>query len=239
MKNITLLLGVLLGLVAASVGQAETLTVFGDQGYPPMIYSAEGHPSGILVDILKKVSAKTGDTYVLQLFPWKRAYESALAGLGGLIGASYNAERAQLFDYSAKIYDDDIQLVMLAGKEFPFRQLKDLKGKSIGGVIGASYGAAVDDAIAAGVITIERDTTQEGRLKKLLAGRIDAAFIGNGNDGLERLVASDGYLRAHRKDLFVAPKPVNVDPLHLVFAKSMKKTAVLQRFDKALAELRP
>ncbi|MEO7106216.1 MAG: hypothetical protein ABIZ09_07590, partial [Rhodoferax sp.] len=58
---------------------AETLQVYGDDKYPPIIYTADGKPTGVLASLLRQVGERTGDTYALQLFPWKRAYEMARA----------------------------------------------------------------------------------------------------------------------------------------------------------------
>ncbi len=218
---------------------SENLIIYGDDSYAPLVSLENGKPVGILVDILRRVEQKTGDTYQIQLFPWKRALELALAGKGGLLGTSWNKERSLVFDYSAKIYDDDIQLVMLKGKEFPFRNLADLNGKVVGGVIGASYGNAVDSALEKGLFTVERDVSQTARLKKLLTGRIEVALIGNGKAGFERLLASDPYLKSEAARFVVAKTPVAVDPLFLVFLKTQNKRAALERFNAAWAKLAP
>lgn len=104
----------------------------------------------------------TGDQYELKLSPWRRAYELALRGEGGLMGASLTDVRAKVFDFSKAVYDDDIQIVTLKGKTFAFSKLTDLKGKTVDGVNGASYGEEVDKAIAAGLFTLERDVGKVG-----------------------------------------------------------------------------
>ncbi|MDT8990764.1 transporter substrate-binding domain-containing protein [Curvibacter sp. APW13] len=231
----------LLGVLAAGamvLARAENLVVFGDDSYAPVVFMREGKPAGILVRILERAEALTGDHYDIRLSPWKRAYELAARGEGGVMGVSFNHDRARIFDFSKPVYDDDIQVVTLADKTFAFSQLSDLKGKLIGGVHGASYGDAVDAAIAKGLISIERDVGQGGRLRKLLAGRLDAAFIGNGSVGLETAIASEPMLRANREQFAVLPKPLTVDPLHLAFAKSMDKAAAIARFDAAVEKLR-
>lgn len=217
---------------------AETLVVLGDDAYPPVVHVQGGTPSGFLVTILERASALTGDQYDIHLSPWKRAYEMASRGEGGVVGVSFNQERARLFDFSKPIYDDDIQIVTLAGKTFPYARLEDLKGKTIGGVLGASYGESVDKAIASGLFAVERDVSQAGRLRKLLAGRLDAAFIGNGLAGFEGVINSQDDLRASRALFTILPTPLTRDPLHLAFAKSMNKREALDRFDAALDKLR-
>lgn len=185
-----------------------------------------------------RIETLTGDKYDLRLTPWKRAYELALRGEGGITNISFNEERQRIFDFSRPIYDDDIQIVTLRERTFPYATLSDLKGKVIGGLNGAAYGAEVDKAIAAGLFTMERDISQVGRLRKLLAGRQDAAFVGNGHVGFKLIIDSNEELKAQREKFVVLPVPLARDPLHLAFAKSMNKRAVLDRFDAALEIIR-
>lgn len=102
----------------------------------------------------------------------------------------------------------------------------------------AVQGEGVDKAIAAGMFVVERDVGQAGRLRKLLADRLDAAFIGNGVVGFEGVINSQDELQSNRAQFAILPTPLTRDPLHLVFAKSMKKRAALDRFDAALEKLR-
>jgi ABC-type amino acid transport substrate-binding protein len=233
----TICIAMLLGLTVALAAQGETLVVYGDDTYQPVISSQSGKPVGVLVDILRKVSEQSGDSYDIQLFPWKRAYELASMGKGALIGVSKTTERQQIFDFSEPLYNDDIQIVVLKGREFPFTQLADLKGKSLGGVLGASYGEAVDKAIQENLFKVDRDIGQSGRLKKLLAHRMDGALIGNGQAGFESVLASDPLLLAQRHQFLVLKTPLTRDPLYLAAARSMDKKAVIERFNKALREL--
>lgn len=226
----------LLALASASA-HAETLLVYGDDSYPPVIYSASGKPSGVLANLLRQAGERTGDTYELQLSPWKRAYEMARAGRGAVVGVSRTAERLVQFDFSEPLYFDDIQIVVKKGHEFPFNQLSDLKGKTVGGALGASYGETVDAAIKNGLFKVDQDKGQNGRLHKLLSGRVDAAFIGNGTEGFDMAVRDDAELQARREEFVVLATPLARDPLYLATAKSMDKKALLERFNHALHDI--
>lgn len=219
----------------AATVRAEKLVIYGDQAYPPVIYLEQSKALGILPIILARLSKDTGDTYEFRLLPWKRALNESLQGHGAIVGISLNKEREELYDFSESIYNDDLQLVVLKGHEFNFSTLKDLKGKSVGGAFGASYGEAIDHAIAEGVIAMERDPNQFSRLRKLLAGRMDVAIIGNGNAGLQQLLASDPELAVNAGKFVVLPHPLASDPLYLAFAKTMHMKAALARFNKALS----
>lgn len=217
--------------------RAETIPVYGDSGYAPVIYLEDGKAKGTLVDILKAASRRSGDDFEIRLVPWKRAYESSQTGQGALVGVSLTSERSQIFDFSEPIYSDDIQIVVLKGREFPFRQLSDLKGKSLGGVLGASYGDAVDKAIKDGLFAVDRDIGLSSRLLKLLAGRIDGALVGNGQAGFEAALQSSPELLANRSKFNVLKVPLTQDLLYLAIPKSMKKSDVIARFNVALRQL--
>ena len=174
-------IAVCLSVAAGSAARAEELTVFGDDAYAPVIFQRHGgQPDGVLVRLLRRAESLSGDHYHLQLLPWKRAYEQARRGEGGLVGVSFTQERAAIFDFSKPLYDDDIRLVTLKGHEFPFTDLADLKGKSLGGVIGASYGEQVDKAYQNGDLGSIKDWCKKVRDMGVIVGvgiRIAATVI--------------------------------------------------------------
>lgn len=217
---------------------ADKLVVYGDEAYAPVIYLDNGKPAGILPAIFSRLSKDTGDTYELILVPWRRALVESETNRGGITNISRNKSREIYYDFSLPIYDDDIQLVVLKGKEFRYRELIDLKGKTVGGAYGASYGDDVDRAIAVGVITVERDPGQLSRMRKLLSGRVDVAIVGNGVAGFETLIASAPDLLASRSQFVVLPQPLLRDSLHLAFSKTMNMKPALERFNKALVALK-
>ncbi len=231
-----------LGIVAVAWGMtapaaADTLKVYGDDKYAPVVFLQDGKPAGFLVDILRRAEALTGDRYEIELVPWKRAFELAKRGDGGLMGVSWTAERAEWFDYSAPLFNDDIHVVTLKSKAFKLTQLADLKGKTLGGVTGASYGDEVDRAIADGLFRVERDIGVTSRLRKLLRDHVDGALVGNGRAGFDAVLASHPELSALRDRFVWLPTPIARDRLFLAFPKSMKQQAALARLNAALPKL--
>jgi polar amino acid transport system substrate-binding protein len=221
----------------ASVSRAEPVVIFADNDYQPVIYlNAEQQPAGLLAEVMAHVGNVSGTEVDLRLYPWKRALASATQGKGGIIGISMTPERLALFDYSAPIYDDTISVVMRKGHEFSFKHLADLRGRKIGVQLGASYGPEVDAAIRSGLLQIEEDQSQKARLGKLLHNRIDAAFIGNGQLGLDTLLASDDMLAKHRDEFVTLQHPLSHDRLYLAFAKSMGMQAFLTEFNRILLQ---
>ncbi len=230
------LLAVCLGWLTTGA-QAESLVVFGGDSFPPTTYLLQGKPAGNLVDTLKKISEKTGDTYEIRLYPWKRAYDYALRGDGAILGASTTPERQELFDFSEPIYYNELQLVVSKGHEFAYAKFEDLKGRTVCGGSGISYGAEVDHAIATGVFALERDNDATARLQRVLAGQLQVAIIGHGMQGLEYLVKGHPRLRERRSELSVLPKQLARDPLYLATSKRLQKKDVWARFSIALHEL--
>jgi len=217
---------------------AEHLVIYGDNNYPPIIFLDQDQAAGILPAIFARLEKDTGDTYELRLLPWKRALKNAQHGDGGITNISRTKAREKFYDFSLPIYDDDISLVVLQGREFEFNTLKDLQGKKLGGLSGASYGEKVDQAISNGELHVERENGEQSRLLKLLAGRMDVAIIGNGTAGLEAILASDPRLAANRSQFVVLPRALARDPLYLAFSKAMNKQSALERFNQALVVLK-
>ena len=222
---------------AAAVAQAESLVVYGGDSYAPSTYLVNGKPAGTLVNLLKLVSNKSGDTYELRLYPWKRAYENAQRGDGAILGLSMTPERQALFDFSEPVYYNELQLVVSKGNEFAFTKLEDLKDRTVGGGAGVSYGPDVDQALVSGVFAMERDSDASARLQRVLMGQLQVAIIGHGMPGLEYVVKGHPRLSSRRAELSVLPKPLARDPLYLAAAKSMQRKDTLARFNKALREL--
>ena len=229
-------LALCLGWLAAAA-QSETLVVYGGDSFAPTSYLLNGKPAGTLVDILKKVSQKSGDTYDIRLFPWKRAYEYAARGDGAIFGLSMTPEREEIFDFSEPLYYNELQLVVAKGHEFTYSKFEDLKDRRVGGGSGVSYGPEVDNALATGLLTLERDNDATARLQRVLVGQLQVAIIGHGMAGVDYLVKGHPRLRLRRNELSVLPKPLARDPLYLAVSKNMQKKDVLARFNKALHEL--
>jgi ABC-type amino acid transport substrate-binding protein len=217
---------------------AENLVVFGGDAFGPFAFLKEGKADGIMPRMLRRAGEISGDTYDIQLMPWKRAYLRAEKGEGGIFGLSHTPDRAKIFDYSLSMYDNDVKIVTLANKSFSFKKFADLKGKVIGGLNGVSYGEDVDAAVAAGVFTIERDSQTEGRLAKLLYGRIDAALVDGGQLGLDGALGSSEETKKNMNKFVVLPMALVHDPLHLAFPKDMAKKAAIDRFNASLSKMK-
>jgi ABC-type amino acid transport substrate-binding protein len=223
-----------LGLTAAAVRAQAALKVFGSDHYAPLLQLQQGKPAGLLADRLRATERLSGDRFEIELLAWPRAVALAGAGSGGLIGVSYTAERADWLDFSVPMHHDELRLLVRSDSRLQFRDIADLRGLRVGMVRGSTGGAAFDAAAAAGEFLLIRDWNAVQRLRALLAGRLDAAVLGNGQLGLDALLRSAPELSARRTELRLLATPLLRDALHLAFPKAMKATAVLTRFNAAL-----
>jgi ABC-type amino acid transport substrate-binding protein len=236
MYRFSFVLALCWGLV--SNGWSETITVFGAEDYPVICYLQDGKPQGVFPQILAGVSRFSGDTYDLQLFPWKRAQLYAVEGKGAIAHFSKTASREDQFDFSSRVYGDRIQLVTLKGREFAFSDVTDLKGKQIGAKFGASFGQKADAFFASEGANVQRDGSPENRLNKLLLGRIDVAVVEGAESDIDKLLGNDPELRRNKDKFVFLPEPLVDDGLYLAFAKSMNRKDALERFNKGLEKFK-
>jgi len=229
----------MLGLsVWCTQAQAEEFTFTGNETRPPKVFNdPAGNANGVLVEIMKFVGKETGDKYNFKLFPWARAYDTALKGEMAIIGLSKNTERLALFDYSEEpLFYDDLILVVKKGKEFSFENVSDLKGKKIGTARGASYGDIFEKAIKENVFEAVAGNTPSSQLGMLLLDRLDAVLISVGKAGLEEACKDKTVptLQSKKDQLVILPKPFNRDPNYVAFAKTMGKKEYLNKIDQVL-----
>lgn len=231
-KILLLITGAVL-IISSSLVSGEEISIFGNHKKPPKVYSDNGIPKGILIDIMKYVDSHLPESFEYKLYPWKRAFYSAKVGKGGIIGFSKNSERQKIFDYTDVMYYDEVVLVVLKGKEFDYQSIDDLKGKRVGIQLGASYGDAFEKAKNS-IMTVDEDNNSEQRLLKLLADRIDVAVLGPGKASVNYFINHNKVLSANRGKIKTLPTPLKRDPNYLGFAKTMKKQPLIDRINKVL-----
>lgn len=220
------------GMLAAAEPEKRTLTIF----HPPV--SNVSVKLSLFFEIFDLLEKDLPVTFQMTDLPWKRAIQKAEDGAGGIIPFSKNADRLKHFDFSDEIFRDEIVLVVLKEKTFPFRGIDDLKGKTIGYLGGASVGEEFERGLR-DVFKGEPDFAgPETRLRKLLAGRIDAAVVSTGVPGLNSIIALDSELMRNRDRFIILPTPLASDPNYLAFAKTMQMQDFLREFNRALAAAR-
>jgi ABC-type amino acid transport substrate-binding protein len=214
---------------------AAEVTVFGNENKKPKVYLENRQSKGVLVDIIKCVERYSSLKINISLMPWKRAYNSALASLGAVIGLSMTDERLKILDYSDVMFIDELMLVVKKGKEFDFSSIADLKDKRVGGQRGSKYGEEFFQASNV-IFTLDEDDSSVSRLKKLLYDRIDVAVVGPGNVGVLSVINSDDLLLKNRDKFSILPVPLKQDANYLGISKKMNMRPFLDEFNKGLAQ---
>ncbi|MBE9609245.1 substrate-binding periplasmic protein [Chitinilyticum piscinae] len=219
--------------------RAEDLVIYGDVAYRPVSWLENGENRGLAVALVEHVRQSTGLELRLVLQPWKRSYQAALAGEGGIIGLSLTRERQQLFDYSPLIYDSQILVVTRRERPACDKGPASLRGRKVAGHLGVSYGENIDAAIRAGDISMTRDGSLEVRVRNLLAGNIDCILMSSGRKGLEDVLRNSPDLDRRSDEIIVLDQPINSDPLYLAFRKGSISPQTRERIFAALARWKP
>jgi two-component system cell cycle sensor histidine kinase/response regulator CckA len=92
----------LVSVLLVVVSPLPALTVTLDDNYPPYSFrDANGQPQGILIDLWRLWSAKTGEPVVLVPQTWSQALATMVAGQADVIDTVFaTAEREKLWDFS-------------------------------------------------------------------------------------------------------------------------------------------
>ncbi len=221
----------LLTLTFAPLLAAEPVRMLANDAVPPKAWREGTQTQGYVIEATREAFQRAGVAMTLEALPLKRAYVQAEAGEAWLTGIFKTPEREKLFLFSAPVGVDEVILVVLRGREFPFAKAEDLKGKRIGYQDAASYGAFFVEAQK--YFQADADSNPRLRLQKLLAGRLDAAII---NPGEAALVYHMKALGESLDKVTVLPKRIAVEANHIVVARSQEAVAapILLKIDTAL-----
>lgn len=220
--------------LSASDVPANTLVVFSLPASPPKSYLKEGKVIGFMVDLTREALHRAGYTADIQAFPWARAVKMSERAEGLISSFSRTPEREVLYFFSDPIYEDPVLLVTKRDANFSFSGPKDLAGRTVGLLRSTSFGAEFE-GLRASFIEAPDDSAEQ-RLKKLLAGRIDAAIISGGLPAL-RFFAQSAEIKLDL--LKVHNPPIVLDPNFIAIAKTYPKASeIIANINKAIASMR-
>ncbi|MDT8992058.1 transporter substrate-binding domain-containing protein [Curvibacter sp. APW13] len=223
------LAGIAIGLAAGGVWAADVV-VSVDEGNPPFMYAKDGKPEGVYPAVLREAFARMGVALKLQARPWKRAIAEIDEGSAGVGGIYKNDERVKKYDYSAPILAEKMAVYMGSKKKFEFKTAADLRGMSVGVIRGWSYGDDFDALRKAGQVNVEETGSDAQNLQKLAAGRLDAVLV--------IAEAAAAIVKAQKlQGIEAAPTLLASNMAHLAFNKSASQAALLEKFNKVLAEM--
>jgi len=85
-----------------AANQKSTISVGGDQNFPPSTFIKDDSPTGFQVDVIKAVAAAVGLDAQFKFTPWKEVLKKLRAGKIDVVAMSYSQEREKFFDFSVQ-----------------------------------------------------------------------------------------------------------------------------------------
>jgi len=204
--------------------------------YPPYEFEEDGELKGFVVDIIHAVFQRMDQPINITLLPWARALQMIEDGEADAIFTAYKTPEREVFaDYSNEILMPQvISLFVRQDSNITFNDdLAALSDYSFGAVRGVSYGMIFDEAVQNGIINPpDLAATGEINMEKLLSERFDI-LVSNKYGALYILQKMNAL------DQVRELKPeVESLPSYIAFSKKRNLSAVRDRFDEMLAELK-
>lgn len=138
--------------------------------WPPYVMDSQQTP-GLAVELVTQAFATQGYTLQLTLKPWSRVLKETQHGRDHIvIAAWYSEHRTRTLAFSKPYLYTDIRLFSRQDRPVTFRQISDLKGKTVGILHDYAYHPSLmthPDIIRVPAATLLMN------LRKLLTGRID------------------------------------------------------------------
>jgi polar amino acid transport system substrate-binding protein len=218
MKIFSLLL--LLALRTETAHAVETLKLTAQ----PIPFFIESEERGTFIDLTKEIAKKLGIQITVEVYPTVRAIDLFKKGrsMGFLPGSHPKLEKHSYFETEPIFYK---KTYIYSKAPESFSSLKDLAHKRVGVTIGYTYPPEL--AIVKGV-EIQEAANDEGNLRKLHAGRIDA-FLGEEvsvNDG----IASLGFTEiGYKKEKYLTKEPI-----FYAFQKSPEGERWFKKFNETI-----
>ena len=170
----------LLVLFFVPSAHAATITLYGDEDYPPYSYVSNGRPKGLYVDLIRAAFARMED-YDLNLFmhPYKRILTGIREGTNFAFFPPYSLPKLRpwIDTYSAPLFSEEPLLYCsneVAAKRSFVLWPESVYGLRVGTNIGYQAGGAQFHWNSAhGKIKISQGLTTLGTIKMLINNRID------------------------------------------------------------------
>lgn len=182
MKKILLFCSLLLG-VSAFVS-AQSLTILCEDDEPLQMKGADGKPTGMVVDLVKEIQKRVGNTDPIQIVPWNNGYTRAQKDPNVvLFSMTRNAERDKMFHWVGPTKESRFALYTLATSKITLKSLEEAKTLK---AIGVYLGDIRDQILTkAGFTNLDRAPDNLANIKKLIAGRLDAYASSDSNIKVE------------------------------------------------------
>jgi polar amino acid transport system substrate-binding protein len=214
---------------APAPGKVGTVVLVTDEWTP--YYGPGLKEGGFLAEIAKTAFKRVGIECEVQFFPWNRAYNTAKDGLyDGVLGGFYAKEREDYFAYSKPIGESRLVFVSRKNAGITWKNLEDLRTRSIGTVRGYHY---TDEFDATPWLEKIPAASTEPNLKLLVNQRLDLVL-----DAREVILF---LMKANYPgvQVDVLDPPLAVNQLHVMFSKKRPGwEAKVKEFDRGLAMIK-
>lgn len=211
------LIVLLLAMIAMFSFVRADKIVFAFETYPPYEYVEGGVFKGTDVDTIRDVCKKAGHEAVFKEMPWAQAMLQVENGTVDAIFSLFKtSEREKFLVFPTKKLSSETNVIIVKkGSTKKATKIAEMNGWLVGVTKEYSYG---DDFDNSKVFKRDESNSNELLLKKLDAGRMDAAIINElGWLALEKQLGLSGKF----EKLFV----VSSDPLYVGFSKAKGEKA--------------
>lgn len=232
-RLLPILLGLLLPPFLAGASSAQPVKLASLE-WPPYAGDAlQGR--GASTAVVEAAMAAAGLELSVQFLPFRRAVNTGLSepGFSGYFPEYRAASIRARCAWSAAIGSSPVGFAKRRDSTFRWERLEDLRAYRIGIVGGyVNDGGALDAGLASGEFTGDESTNDLTNLRKLAAGRVDAAIIDT--HVFHYLAKQEPALAA---DLVLDGRLLTTHSLHVCFAPSSDGLALRDRFNAALATI--
>lgn len=212
-------------LLPAALKAGEILILF-DEANPPFMFVKENKASGLYPLIIDEALKRMKTDHQLTGVPWQRALtalDESKAGVGGIYKTQ---ERLKKYNFSVPLFTERLMLYVRKNQEFPFKDVSDLKAKTVGVILGWSLGDAFDKARDSGVFKVETSGSDEQNFEKLARGRIDTLVAIR--------EAGDNLMKKYNDSIVRLPVPLTENDAYLAFNKKSNTQDLLKNFNSTI-----
>lgn len=235
-------LAFLLGMLLASLPARAEEWSFTTLEWPPFSGSLPG--GGAMTTVLRAAFATQGDTLTIAILPWKRAVSTGMQAENGHVGF-FTATPTECAAAGGLLSELPIGHFRYALAErqtsrVTWQTAADLQKLMIGIVDGYDNGALIDGLRGQGLLKVEMAASDLANLRKLQAGRIDAAVVEISQFAFYKTELDRNNQAKGLAPLALNPRPLGPpEPLHACFNNSdrgkrarLSLTRGLQRIDR-------
>jgi polar amino acid transport system substrate-binding protein len=191
---------------------------------------------GASVAVAKAAFKAEGHELIVDFYPWSRAVNSALQANSKYVGyfPEYMHETSD-FIFSDATGTGPLGLVQNSAKPITFSSVNDLSGKRIGVVQDYVNTKELDDMIASGTIKGDAAPSDVLNIKKVAAGRIDAAVIDA--NVLKYLLATDKSLAGIKSKVAMNTTLLEDKKLYIAFRNDAEGQKWQTIYNQGLAKI--